>query len=81
MCYFGGFTKVSGFSNAMLAAGCWDAGSGEELGRVGMTVTNVRSEKHLTRIFHSETGKTMANPCSAGFPACRIASPEPFRQG
>ena len=27
----------------------------------------------LARIFHSETGKTMANPCSAGFPACRIA--------
>jgi hypothetical protein len=26
-----------------------------------------------TRIFHGETGKTMANPCSAGFPACRIA--------
>jgi hypothetical protein len=29
--------------------------------------------ERLTRIFHSETGKTMANPCSAGFPACRIA--------
>jgi hypothetical protein len=27
----------------------------------------------LARIFHSETGKTMANHCSAGFPACRIA--------
>jgi len=24
----------------------------------------------LTRIFHSETGKTMANPCSAGFQTC-----------
>jgi hypothetical protein len=34
----------------------------------------------LARIFHSETGKTTANHCSAGFPACRIATPEPFRQ-
>jgi hypothetical protein len=30
-------------------------------------------EVRLARIFHGETGKTMANPCSAGFPACRIA--------
>jgi hypothetical protein len=39
-----------------------------------------QNELPLTRIFHGKTGKTMANPCSAGFPACRIATPEPFRQ-
>jgi hypothetical protein len=35
-------------------------------------LTAIASEA-LARIFHSEAGKTMANHCSAGFQACRIA--------
>jgi len=31
---------------------------------------NFRKALPLTRIFHSETGKTMANHCSAGFQTC-----------
>ena len=51
------------------------AGLPARLSGAGLTVGNGLRlpKKRLTRIFHSETGKTMANPCSAGFPACRIA--------
>jgi len=40
--------------------------------RMVAALTAIASEA-LARIFHSEAGKTMANHCSAGFQACRIA--------
>jgi hypothetical protein len=38
-----------------------------------LSIPSGQSPDGLASIFHSETGKTMANHCSAGFQACRIA--------